>query len=501
MKPYLIALAVGAWLALVDPTTMLAAPDDWAEGVPGREDGANHTYYNRGGQLPWRHREGDWRDADGVPQGNKPLAVALLAVHSEPQAIQWDITAVVRDWVAGKVRHKGLLLRNTRGEGAFIFHSREAGDIASRPQLVVVTGGQPRVFEAVADTYLERSTYRGQGHSTSLRVNGVLPALVRFDLSSLSQGETIEKATLRLVTFKQYGGGEVGAFLCDQGEEPKPLDPLLGIAAQYPGDRGIEKHPEVYFSTGFEARDWRRQWSQVGGKVETIATDPENKFEPLDGQACRAFLAKGELTAMNMTWQFQKQTGSEPEEVYFRYYLRFGADWKQTVQGGKMPGISGTYGRAGWGGRKVNGKDGWSARGQFFLSLPEGNPLAGKQPLGWYCYHADMEGNYGSGWVWNEGYRGFLDNNRWYCVEQHLKLNTPGESDRQGQRDGLLRVWIDGRPAFTKTDIRFRDIASLKIEQIWMNVYHGGTIPSPHDQHLYVDNVVIAKRYVGPMSP
>jgi hypothetical protein len=202
---------------------------------------------------------------------------------------------------------------------------------------------------------------------------------------------------------------------------------------------------------------------------------------------------------MNMTWQFRKQIGSEPEEVYFRYYLRFGDDWHQTVQGGKMPGISGTYGRAGWGGRKVNGTNGWSARGQFFLSLPAGNPLAGKQPLGWYCYHADMAGNYGSGWVWSDGYRGFLDNNRWYCVEQYLKLNTPGESGGQGKRDGILRVWIDGRPAFEKADVRFRDVASLKIEQIWMNVYHGGTIPSPRDQHLYVDNVVIAKRYIGPL--
>ena len=111
MKPCLIALAAGTWSALLYSTTMLAAPDDWAEGVPGREDGANHTYYNRGGQLPWRNREGDWRDADGVPQGKKPLAVASIAVQNEPQAIEWDITTMVRDWASGKVRHKGVMLR------------------------------------------------------------------------------------------------------------------------------------------------------------------------------------------------------------------------------------------------------------------------------------------------------------------------------------------------------------------------------------------------------
>ena len=58
---------------------------------------------------------------------------------------------------------------------------------------------------------------------------------------------------------------------------------------------------------------------------------------------------------------------------------------------------------------------------------------------------------------------------------------------------------MEGRLAFEKTDIRFRDVDTLKIEQIWMNVYHGGKAVSPSDQHLFIDNVVIAKKYIGPM--
>jgi hypothetical protein len=111
-----------------------------------------------------------------------------------------------------------------------------------------------------------------------------------------------------------------------------------------------------------------------------------------------------------------------------------------------------------------------------------------------------MPGFYGSQWPWSEGYRGYLDNNRWYCVDQYCKLNTPGKEGEAGKRDGILRAWIDGRPAFEKTDIRFRDVGQLKIEQIWMNVFHGGTQKSPYDQHLYIDNVVIAKKYIGPMK-
>ncbi len=205
-------------------------------------------------------------------------------------------------------------------------------------------------------------------------------------------------------------------------------------------------------------------------------------------------IAEGSTGALNTLYKFQQKAGSEPEEIHFRYYLRLGDDWNQTLEGGKLPGLSGTYGKAGWGGRKVNGKDGWSARGLFTLTIPKDNPLGGTTPIGTYCYHADMEGNYGSHWVWQKDYRGFLENNRWYCLEQYVKLNAPGE------KNGILRAWMDGRLAFEKTDIRFRDVEKLKIEQLWMNVYHGGTRPSPYDQHVFIDQVVIAKKYIGPMK-
>ena len=495
----LAAIAVGLVATLLTSLAP-AAPDDWAEGAPGHSDGANRQYYNNAAQLPWRNKQGDWRDADGVQQGPKPFAVAAIAVQKEPRPVEWDLTVLARDWAAGKVRNKGVLLRNTKAAGNYTFHSREVETADDRPRLVLVVNGKPRSFEAVADTYLVNSTYRAQGNAQSLKIDGTMPALLRFDVAGLQKTDTIEKATLRLLSPKQFSSGEVGVFLCDEGEEVKPMDPILGLAKSYPADRGIEKDPDVLFATGFESDDWKKEWSSPGGKVDTVAADPATKFEPLAGKACRSLLAKGESTAMNLTYQFKKKNGVEPEEVYFRYYLRFGDDWLQTLDGGKMPGISGTYGKAGWGGRKVNGKNGWSARGAFRTTIPEGNPLAGKQALGFYCYHADMSGNYGNIWIWTQGYRGFLDNNRWYCIEQYVKLNTPGKDGAPGERNGILRTWVDGRPAFEQIDLRFRDVDTLKVEQIWMNVYHGGTRPSPRDQHLYVDNVVVARKYIGPMQ-
>ena len=47
------------------------------------------------------------------------------------------------------------------------------------------------------------------------------------------------------------------------------------------------------------------------------------------------------------------------------------------------------------------------------------------------------------------------------------RLCRPGRRDRH-----FLRAWIDGHLAFEKTDVRFRLTNELKIEQIWMNLYH-----------------------------
>jgi hypothetical protein len=89
---------------------------------------------------------------------------------------------------------------------------------------------------------------------------------------------------------------------------------------------------------------------------------------------------------------------------------------------------------------------------------------------------------------------GLLERNRWYCIEQYFRVNTVGK------RDGVMRAWIDGRLAFEQTDVRVRDLPSIRIEKIWMNVYYGGTAPAPRDLRLFIDNVVIARRYVGPMG-
>jgi len=262
-----------------------------------------------------------------------------------------------------------------------------------------------------------------------------------------------------------------------------------GIAAKYPNDKGIEKDPGVIAFTNFESDAWTKQFS--GGARPTVTVvnkDPQLEFKPLQNNAIRIKVTKGGHYGASLQYKFKEKTGREPEEIYFRYYLRLADDW-DPERGGKLPGISGTYGRAGWGGRPSNGTNGWSARGQFK------GQKDGKTPIGFYCYHADMTGRYGSAWIWEKDKLGYLENNRWYCIEQYAKMNTPGRND------GILRGWVNGRLAFEKTDVKMRNVPDLKIDCIWINIYHGGTWPAPSHDHLFIDNIVIANRYIGPIAP
>ncbi len=488
--------AVAMVLMTVFAAPLLGAKNDWAEGSVGRSTGASRDYYNSAGRLPWKNFMGDWHDAKDTAQGNEAYATSNVKDDNKGKFVQWDVTNLVREWHTGKHQNQGFFLRTLNKGGTIVFCSREHNEAEQQPRLIIVGASGSTEFAPQADTFLTKSTYRSQGKSNELRVSGSPDnVLIRFDLVAAKKLGDVSKATLRLYTIRQYGDAEIGVFRCKQGHDQPPTDPILGLAARYPDDKGVAQHPDVVFATGFESEKWNDEWTYAGKMevLDTVNADAQRKLETLQGKTLRVKIAKGSTGALNTLFKFQKETGKEPEEIYFRYYLRLGDDWKQTVQGGKMPGISGTYGVAGWGGRKVNGTNGWSARGSFGLSIPEDNPLGGLHPIGTYCYHADMKGTYGDGWGWHNDYRGFLENNRWYSIEQYLRMNTPGK------KNGILRAWVDGRLAFEKTDIRFRHVDKLKIEQIWMNVYHGGTQPSPYDQHLFIDNVVIAKKYIGPM--
>jgi len=214
--------------------------------------------------------------------------------------------------------------------------------------------------------------------------------------------------------------------------------PCLG-AVDLSGREAKRAGDDILFFCDFESQTWYKEWGmrRKDSHTDVIAADPGRKFRPLRGKALRIKVDRGGHYGVSIQFRFKERLGREPEEIYFCYYLRFADDW-DPARGGKLPGIAGTYGRAGWGGRRVNGRNGWSARGLFR------GQKGGKTAIGFYCYHADMRGCYGSNWVWDKDRLGYLENNRWYCIEKYAKMNTPGRND------GILRGWVDGRVAFDR---------------------------------------------------
>ena len=113
----------------------------------------------------------------------------------------------------------------------------------------------------------------------------------------------------------------------------------------------------------------------------------------------------------------------------------------------------------------------------------------------------EFTGQYGVDFA--AGVPGFrIERERWYCFETEVTPNTPG------QKDGRLRLWIDGRLRFdwSNTD-QVNGDATMGINGISVggnysnsNAGHNPTPQPEKTSILYTDDVVIANRYIGPID-
>jgi hypothetical protein len=490
-----VTAVLGWFAAQALGIAVVATGESWALSPTELSDartGMTCEYYLATTRFAWGRKGGDWVDAEGVPYGAAAFATTTVSGTREGgQKVEWDVTRLARSWAGGAEPAGALFVRALERGSAADFHSRESASIGARPALIIDwADGTQTTAGPTADATILCTSVSGKGDKADLQAgHGKAIALV-FPFAPKT-GAQVKKATLVLTTESHYGRAvQLGIYHL---RPPSALEmkPVMGLASGYPGDKGIEKSPDVIFATGFESSDWEDEWSSLSrsSNAETVDASEGNAFKPLQGKALRATVPKDHKQALNMLYKFAEKAGGEPDEAYFRYYLRLGENWQPLV-GGKLPGFSGTYNKAGWGGRMSDGSNGWSARGRYVTHRGNGEPT----PIGSYVYHAGMSKKYGSGWGWNLGETGLLQQNRWYSVEQYVRLNTPGRAD------GVLKAWVDGKLVFEKTDIRFRNVPELRIESLWMNVYHGGTKAANQDISLYIDNVVVAKKYIGPMA-
>jgi hypothetical protein len=472
--------------------------------------GVTARYWNRALGIVWQNVGGDWRDRNEAPQGPTPYATGTL----RDGRVHLDVTTLVRRWLVDG--NTGLFVRTN--DAALRIAAREDPNTARRPLLAVETDAGQVLCPSTADSSITPSTARSVGETPTLSGGRYV---MQFDLSSVKGA--VQRATLTLCAVPPAGGAvqvevmrlDAPRLLTRPGDVGRDAVRRSGLAQAFPYDRGIQSHPDVLFATDFAGETWKTYFTDA-------VSDPTFGRDPLlQSTYIRGQFIPGSTGSSNLDYQWTAHGRPEPEEIYFRYYVFLENDWGSLVDGNKMPGLAGRYGI--WNGRsytRVTGNGGertvgdaivdeqgrrvlrgWSMRTVAYRKPNDDNPYRDLTGLITYAYHVDQRGNYGDGWRWGAA---CLERNRWYCIEQYAKMNTvAGPFDKNGngtgKPDGVLRVWVDGVPVLEKTDIRFRLNRDIKINEVWLNWYHGGTRPAQAVHHWRMANVVVARSYIGPM--
>jgi hypothetical protein len=80
-----------------------------------------------------------------------------------------------------------------------------------------------------------------------------------------------------------------------------------------------------------------------------------------------------------------------------------------------------------------------------------------------------------------------LQDNRWYCIEYHWKMNTPGVAD------GVQEIWVDGVQTLGYYTRKMRDTAHANAAFTFIQVYRQGA----NNMYRYEDDYVLATTRIG----
>lgn len=232
-------------------------------------------------------------------------------------------------------------------------------------------------------------------------------------------------------------------------------------------------------------------------------------FVPLQGvgrdgsRGMRALFQAGQVEAGNLKKSFGRTPGAylgkhaatptkDYQEIYWRVDVRLQPGW-QGGGGDKLTRATammtedwaqGAIGHL-WSGGK-------NAAHYLVLDPASGIDARGKLRSGFYNDFPNLRwlGNQkGSIALFSEANAG-----RWFTIEGHLKLNTPGLSD------GVFEYWIDDSLQVSKTGLNWHgswnaDPGSYLLNVIMLeNYWNNG---SPVKQERYFDNFVISTRRIG----
>jgi len=292
----------------------------------------------------------------------------------------------------------------------------------------------------------------------------------------------------------------------------RAADPLpegdQGIAANHPGDVGIDGDAAVIFFDDFEGYTVADDlWSRYDNvyQVDQIrfATEPENHYA--GNQALEFTVPQQEAELSNAV---DKAVSPELDVMFLRYYSKFSTPFDVVGSSHNGSSISAHYFIDGQAtpGVPADGTNKFLVAYENWRGEPE---TMSPGLLNVYVYHPEQRDNYGdhffpSGLVMPNTSLPFdfgpdfearpevipeLD--RWYCWEYMVQANTPG------QRDGRIAAWLDGVLVADWQNLRLRDVDTLTIDRWGLSLHIGSNTNG--EQKKWFDNVVAATDYIGPI--
>ncbi len=201
-------------------------------------------------------------------------------------------------------------------------------------------------------------------------------------------------------------------------------------------------------------------------------------------------------------WYTKTNIGSEPQEMWMRYWLRFPIGFKiNPPYRGKLPGFGGLYTYNCLGNRpSTAAAPCWSARMAFQpVYASDGLPSYPYNPssvtrISFYSYLLNSSGTGQDGRIlnWNPDLS-TLQHGRWYCIEGRVKVNSLGQSN------GILEGYVDGDRAYAASNLTFRrpSESQLKVKSLWFDVYYGGDGTSPINNKIFFDSLAAGPERIG----
>ena len=94
-----------------------------------------------------------------------------------------------------------------------------------------------------------------------------------------------------------------------------------------------------------------------------------------------------------------------------------------------------------------------------------------------------------------------FEDDQWHCVEAYFQLNTLDLAKDRPNADGICRGWIDGKLVIEHEDVIFRstDYPKMQLNQFILAPHFGPGLV-PHAQKLWIDELVVSTKPIGPLG-